>query len=180
MRARSLRRHDPLRHPLSRRSRIQEKLLPVFPPCLLENPPNYRSAVAWRRQRGAPQCAQIAPPEPPASHYRPATAHRGPFGLARPSKAVTGASVRVHKSRPVSPCPCSFSSNQCVYCRSTARASPAAQPSNALPPPLPASPPAIPQSLVLPRKPCCHQSIANHCWNRQFIVKKKKKSVRKQ
>ena len=154
MRAPSLRRHDPLRHPLSRRSRSQEKLLPVFPPCLLENPPNYRSAaVAWRRQQGAPQCAQIAPPQPPCQSLSACNRTSGPLGLARPSKAVTGASVRVHKSRPVSPCPCSFSSNQCVYCRSTARASPAAQPSNALPPPLPASPPAIPQSLVLPRKP---------------------------
>ena len=117
-------------------------------PCIKSHP-HYSSAVAWRRQLGAPQCAQIAPP---ASHYRPATAHRGPFGR-RPSKAFTGTSVRVHKSRLVnSPCfPCSFSNP--VHCRSTARSPPAAQPSNALPSPFPAPSPALPQSLVLPRKP---------------------------
>ena len=62
MRALSLRRHDPRRHPLRRRSR-PEKLLPVFPPPSLQNP-HHRSAVAWRRQLGAPQCAQIAPCKP--------------------------------------------------------------------------------------------------------------------
>ena len=141
---------------------------PCIPPPSLQNPTigqQLHGADSWARRN-----VRKLLPLPVIIGLQPHIEAR--LGL-RPSKAVTGASVRVHKSRLVSsPCfPCSFSNP--VHCRSTARAPPAAQPSNALPPPLPAPSPALPQSLVLPRNPCCHQSITNHCWKRQFSERRK-------
>ena len=102
------------------------------------------------------------------------------LGSERPSKAVTGASVRVHKSRLVSsPCfPCSFSNP--VHCRSTARTPPAAQPSNALPSSHPAPSPALPQSLVIPRTTPAATKASPTTAGTDSLVKEEEKSVRKQ
>ena len=68
-----------------------EKLLPVFPPCLLENPPTI-GQLHGADSKARRNVRKLLPLNPPCQSLSACNRTSGP--VKRPSKAVTGASVR--------------------------------------------------------------------------------------
>ena len=122
-------------------------------------------------------CANYSPFKP-ASHYRGAAAHRARLG-GRPGKAVTGASracVAINRERSASSA-ASLTLFLQVHCPPTT-SSTALQCSRHITPSTIFNPPTVTSAPDLGGKfLCCHQSITNHCWKRQFS-ERRKKSVR--